>query len=546
MTAIQERTLSSPRQIKPFSGTGFLLRFYLRLDRTRLIAWSAGFLILIYASVVALDQAYPTPEALQGRASLMGNPAAVLMTGPAFALDHYTFGAMLANELSLWTFLPAAIMSVLLVVRHTRADEEAGRLEVLLSLPLGRYAPATATALLAVISNALVALAVIAALFVSGQASIDSVAFGVATGLTGLVFAAITTVACQMTEHGRSATGMGMGALALATIVRGVGDAIQSQGSWLSWLSPIAWAQQTKLYVDLRWWPLGLSIIAIVAIFALGIRLNRARDLGEGLRPPKPGPAQADPKLLSPAGLMSRLYSRTFVAWTFGLAIFAIAFGTLATSLDTFVTDNPAISDWVAIDMNSLTQSFAGLILAYLAIGPLVLLVSALLGLRTEEQNGRVEGILVTGSSRPGLLAQWSLVAIIYAILTLVVLGAFAGVGVAIASGSWHWVWDLTAASLAYIPALLLTGSIALFLYSVRPAWTPLIWFLVFFIVLDLFLGELLKLPQWIRDFSPFTHTPLLPYAGLDIAPLAIMLGIAVALFTLSLVMFRRRGITNS
>ena len=144
------------------------------------------------------------------------------------------------------------------------------------------------------------------------------------------------------------------------------------------------------------------------------------------------------------------------------------------------------------------------------------------------------------------LLAQWSLVAIIYAILTLVVLGAFAGVGVAIASGSWHWVWDLAAASLAYIPALLLTGSIALFLYSVRPAWTPLIWFLVFFIVLDLFLGELLKLPQWIRDFSPFTHTPLLPYAGLDIAPLAIMLGIAVALFTLSPVMFRRRGITNS
>src|SRR5699024_9477305 len=84
---------------------------------------------------------YPDQQALDARAALLGNPSAVLMTGPAFGRDHYTLWAAVANELFLYVLLAGAIMSILLTVRHTRAEEEAGRLEVLRRLPTGRRRP---------------------------------------------------------------------------------------------------------------------------------------------------------------------------------------------------------------------------------------------------------------------------------------------------------------------------------------------------------------------------------------------------------------------
>jgi ABC-2 type transport system permease protein len=57
------------------------------------------------------------------------------------------------------------------------------------------------------------------------------------------------------------------------------------------------------------------------------------------------------------------------------------------------------------------------------------------------------------------------------------------------------------------------------------------------------FLGEVLKLPHWIIELSPFQHTPHLPAAGLTLTPLITMLAIAAALTTTGLIAFRRRDI---
>src|SRR5690625_5881673 len=81
-------------------------------------------------------------------------------------------------------------------------------------------------------------------------------------------------------------------------MVRGVGDVIERQGSWLSWFSPCAWAQQTRVYVDLRWWPLMVSFAVIVAGLVIAGALSRRRDVGGGLRPASAGPEQASSVLL--------------------------------------------------------------------------------------------------------------------------------------------------------------------------------------------------------------------------------------------------------
>ncbi|WP_133056634.1 hypothetical protein, partial [Mycolicibacterium moriokaense] len=39
--------------------------------------------------------------------------------------------------------------------------------------------------------------------------------------------------------------------------------------SALSWFSPIAWAQQMRPFVDLRWWPLALLVVVAIGLMAL-------------------------------------------------------------------------------------------------------------------------------------------------------------------------------------------------------------------------------------------------------------------------------------
>lgn len=529
-----------------FTGTGPLLRFYLRLDRVRIGIWAAAFFVLIYASVLAMESAYPTQEALQGRAGLMHNPAAIMMTGPAFSLDNYTFGAMLANELSLWTLLPAAIMSILLVVRRTRQEEETGRMETLRALPVGRYAPTTATFTLILIANLAVAAAVSLALILAGLPAPDSVAFGVGTGLLGILFGAVAAFTSQLTEHSRTASGMALGALALAAVIRGFGDVIEPTGSWLSWLSPIAWVQQTMLYVDLRWWPLALLVPAALLVMVAALRLSRARDLGAGLLHSRPGPSHADARLLRPFGIAHRLLAGNIVGWTVGLMLFALAFGTLASSLDTFVSDNPTISEWVPISMDDLTTSFAAIIIAFLAVGPAILTITSIIQLKREEEDGRLDELIVTGSSRANILFAWIITASLWATISMVLLGFSTGIGLALVTGDVSWLIDLTVAAIAYLPAILVSGSLAAALYGLTPRATPITWAYVAFLVIEVFLGDLLNLPEQVRIFSPIWQTPLVPHESFNAVPPVAMLALAAVLYGIAALAFTRRDIDTT
>ena len=133
--------LRSVRPASPLTGLGLLVRLFGRMSRLQITVWTVAMFVTVAASVAALEEAYPDQQALDARAALLGNPSAVLMTGPAFAREDYTLWAAVANELFLYILLAGAIMSILLMVRHTRTEEEAGRLEMLRSLPTGRLLP---------------------------------------------------------------------------------------------------------------------------------------------------------------------------------------------------------------------------------------------------------------------------------------------------------------------------------------------------------------------------------------------------------------------
>ncbi|HEX7349727.1 polyketide antibiotic transporter [Brachybacterium sp.] len=541
--AAQHSHRREPGAASPLTGLGSLIRLFGRMSRRQIILWTLAMLGLVPASILAMEEAYPDQEALDARAMLLDNPSAVMMTGPYFASDHYTFWAMVANELLLYILIAGAIMSVLLTIRHTRGEEEAGRLEMTRALATGRLAPAAAALVIVAIANLAVGAAVTVGAVVTGGEIADSLALGGATALTGLVFAAIAMVTAQLTEHAGTASGAALGVLALSFMVRGIGDVLDRQGSWLSWFSPLAWAQQARVYVDLRWWPLLVSLVVVLVLLALAGILSRRRDVGAGLWAASAGRPGASAALLAPGGLARRLLSPSMIAWGIGLFLFAVAFGALASSLTDFVEDMPTIGDWAPISMDDLTGSFAAFVMMMLSVGPAALIVSGVLRLHTEEIAGRAAGVLLAGTSRIALAAVWFLMALVQVTLMQVLLGVGVGLGVWSATEELAWIGDMTLAALTYLPAIALHGAIALLLYGISHRLARTAWLLVIYSALVTFLGGLLGLPDWATRLSPLQHVSLYPSEELDGAPLLVIGIVAVAAVGVGLVALRRRDL---
>ena len=57
-----------------------------------------------------------------------------------FGVSETDLGVMMANELMLTLIIAASIMAILTVIRHTRAEEEGGAAELVMSSVVGRHA----------------------------------------------------------------------------------------------------------------------------------------------------------------------------------------------------------------------------------------------------------------------------------------------------------------------------------------------------------------------------------------------------------------------
>ena len=70
------------------TGTGTLLRHFLRRDRWMLLWWSLGITVLYWSQAVSVKGLYATQAEFDAAAASMeGNAALVAMAGPARALN---------------------------------------------------------------------------------------------------------------------------------------------------------------------------------------------------------------------------------------------------------------------------------------------------------------------------------------------------------------------------------------------------------------------------------------------------------------------------
>lgn len=522
------------------TGTRHLVRLILRQDRIRLPLWVLALVGLVYGSAGAVASTYATPEEIQGYASTMGtSPAAIAMAGPPVALD--TVGGILVNETQLTAFIGVALMAVFLVVRHTRAEEELGRTELLRSGVLGRHAPLAATLIVVSLASALIGLGVAASVLSLEVPTEGALLYGAAVACLGIVFAGITAVTAQLAGHGRPARGLALVVLAVSFLLRAIGDV---QDSWLSWLSPIGWSQQVTAFGEPRWWPLVLSLVLAAAAMVGAAALANHRDVGSGILAARPGPARATRSLSGPLGLAWRLQRGSILGWSVGLFLGGVAFGSISREVSAMVENNPELAEYFSqageADLVTSFLSSALLVLSLIAPG---FAISSALRLRVEETTDRLEPLLATSVSRWRWLAAGLVVTFAG---TSVVVGA-AGLGVGLAHGlvtdDLDAVPELLGYALVYLPAVLALAAFAVLLFGWTPRLAPVAWAALALCFVIGYLGQLLSFPTWLEQVSPFSHTPLVPVEGVEAAPLLVIaLGVVLAA-ALGAVGLRRRDV---
>ncbi|CAM5428031.1 ABC transporter permease OS=Streptomyces tendae OX=1932 GN=GUR47_19820 PE=4 SV=1 [Streptomyces tendae] len=122
------------------------------------------------------------------------------LVGPVF---DDGLGALTAWRVGLYAGALAAVTSLLIVVRHTRDEEESGRQEVVASGMVGRRAPLTAALLAAAVANAVLALLI--AVGLAGQGAAGALALGLGVAAVGMLFATMAAIVAQLTESARLA-----------------------------------------------------------------------------------------------------------------------------------------------------------------------------------------------------------------------------------------------------------------------------------------------------------------------------------------------------
>ena len=528
-----------------FTGTRQLLWLVLRRDRFRIAMWLSGLVGLMAVSAWSIVALYTTREDLEGYArTVRGNSAMIIQAGPGYGLDDPTLGAVVMNETAQWMFIAVAVMSVFMVVRHTRTEEETERAELVRAAPVGRHAALASAMIGALVVNAAIAVGNIVALLAFGLPAAGSFAFGASMAGAGMVFAAVAAVTAQIASGSRAALATAGLVIGVAFVLRAIGDV---GNGVLSWASPIGWAQSIRPYADERWWVLVLPVVATISLVLAARALQDHRDYGNGLVAQRDGRAEAPERLSSSLGLAVRLQRGSFVGWVVGLGTLAFFYGLFADQAEQMIEDNPDMADFFAqLGVASVTDAFLSTAMLIMALFATGFTVSSVLRLRSEEMSGRADPVLAAPVGRRRWVWSHLAVALVGTVVLALVCGVAMGAAAALVLGEAAKVAELTAAGLVMVPAMWLLAGATLLVYGLVPRWSLAAWALVAWAFVAAMFGILLDLPQWLLNLSPFQHVPALPAVPMSWLPIVALTAAAAALIAAGLAALDRRDIAQT
>jgi ABC-2 type transport system permease protein len=401
---------------KLFSNSMRLTRFILRRDRLSICIWILAIVTTTLACAYSFADLYPTETGKIALAETMKNPTMTTLIGPGYGLDNYTYGAMLSHMMLLFTIIAVAIMNIFFVIKHTRKDEEYGRLEVVRSLPIGRLANALSTLLASVVINIFLAIITGIGLFALSIESITlsgSLLYGVVLGISGIFFGAVALLFVQILENTKGASGLSFIFLGIFYLIRSYGD-ISSE--MVSIISPLGLILRTQVFVNNKIYPVFILLLLAVVISALAFKLCSIRDMGEGLIAARPGRKYAPHSLLGRFGLTLRLTRTAFIGWLSACFIAGMGFGTGFEDFETFIGDNEYLQTLLG---DGAVEYYIAMLISMLVMIVAIPAISIIFKVKNEEKENRIEHLYARNVSKVGTLFEYVIISFIGSILML-------------------------------------------------------------------------------------------------------------------------------
>ena len=535
------------------STLGTLVRHRMRRDRIQIPVWLASVSALVLFSALALQDTFGS---LEERTLLVrlaaANPSIMFIRGVPQGTDA---DAVLIFTILAFIGVLVGLMNTFLAVRHLRAEEESRRAELVAATPAARSFPPLATLVYGLLVNLTLAVAVAGCLLIAGQELAGSIVTGLSLCGVGVVFLTVGGVASELMPSARAANGVAVGAVLLAYLLRGIADAFGTvsadglyvESGWLSWLSPIGWAQQTHPFTENNLAPLLLHVAVAAVLVGSALLIMARRDTGDSVLASSGGRATASRALSGPFGLAWRLQWPSIIAWCAGGAAFGIFGGSLGTAIASSDLGDSPIADQLARlsrGGDTLTEAFISVIFTIVGIVAAGSAIQAVVRLRQEESLVGGQLVLATPISRFRWAGGYVAVGAI-AILLVLTAGAVASVLAALAVGApEESIEDSVLAALAQLPAALLFLCAVSLVWSLIPRLTSGIgWGLLALAVFLGVFGSLVGLPEWTAELSPFSHTPVPSGEDPDWSGGIVMLGLALVAGAAAMFLFRRRDV---
>ena len=540
----------SPAQAAPRRSAArpvwLLARRNFRDARARTIGFTYLFAVASILNPVAYRHTYSTlAERLAFSESFGHNKAVVLFYGKAY--DLLTIGGYSAWRTGGILAILAAIYGLLAGVRALRAEEDAGRAELVLAAPVSRgniYAGAVAGI---AAGAALLWVAVLAGSVIGGLAAGGSAYLALAIVSMVPVFAGVGALASQLAPTRRMALELGGAVVVLSFLLRVVADTSGSL-SWLRWATPLGWAEELRPFTGAQ--PLVLLLpIAAATLALLGAwRLAARRDVGAGLLAARDS---ADPRLwlLSSSttqALRGELPSLT--VWLGGIGAFALIVGVISKSISSAGISPSLQRQFAKLGEGSIVtpRGYFGFSFIFFVLVLSVFSCSQVAAARHEESEQRLETLLALPVGR----LRW-----LNGRLALAVAGAIA---LALAAGVFAWVGAATQNVAPTLPRMLLAGvnclptallflGIAVLAYAVAPrAAAGIAYGLVTVAFLWQLIGSLLGAPKWLVEITPFAHVGSVPAQPFRAGAAAVMVAIGLLAAAAAALAFARRDLTGA
>lgn len=512
-------------------------------SRVRTAAFAVLFAAVAYAQPAAYRRAYPAlPDRIAFARSFGGNKAIRLFYGEPH--DLLTVGGYTAWRVGGTLAIFAAVWGMLAAVRALRAEEDAGRAELVFAGIVGRRT-AFLSALVAIAAGAsLLWLAEFAGLVAARLPVAGSAELALAAVSVVLVFAGTGALASQLAPTRRVATEICVGVLVLFFTLRVVADTSSTLG-WLRWATPLGWAEEVRPFAGPRPLILMLPVAASAALLAVAMRLAARRDLGSGLLAPRDsGPARLG-LLGSPFGQALRLERSSLIVWLGGVSGFAFVIGVIANSVSSAGISKSLQREFEKLGSGSIftPAGYLSFIFLFFVLAASLFGVSQVAASRAEESGEQLETLLALPVGRNRWLGGRLVLAAagVTAVSLAAAVLAWAG---AVSGGARLSFLRMVEAGVNCLPVALLFLGVAALCYGLIPrAATGVAYALVTVSFLWQLIGALLGAPQWLVELSPYEHVGLVPAQPFRAGAAVVMLALAVAAASVAIRLFRRRDL---